>query len=115
MRRSSFNTSVVEVVRENQQLAFRPKDREERSVPVPDALLELLQARREIRPNDWLIFPAADGKVQGHFLRMLKDRAFAAGLNCGHCVNRKGQSCKDHPTCELWILHRFRKSFADCQ
>jgi integrase/recombinase XerD len=27
-------------------------------------------------------------------------------------LSRKGVSCKDHPVCEHWYLHRFRKTFA---
>jgi VIT family len=42
-------------------------------------------------------------------LRRLKERAFHAGLNCGHCRSRKGESCPDAACCENWILHRFRK------
>jgi site-specific recombinase XerD len=27
-------------------------------------------------------------------------------------MSRKNLSCKDHPVCEQWYLHRFRKTFA---
>jgi integrase/recombinase XerD len=27
-------------------------------------------------------------------------------------VNKKGLSCKKHPVCDNWELHKFRKSFA---
>jgi integrase/recombinase XerD len=52
------------------------------------------------------------GGVEGHFLHKLKRLTLRAGLNCGHCVNKKGLSCKKHPVCDNWELHKFRKSFA---
>jgi hypothetical protein len=57
-------------------------------VPIPDSLIELLKVRKEMNPGKWLIFPNSQGNPEGHFLRLLKLRAFAAGLNCGHCVSR---------------------------
>jgi integrase/recombinase XerD len=90
----------------------RTKDREERLVPMADDLVEMLRARRKRFPKDRLIFPNNKGGPQGHFLRMLKELALRAGLNCGACVSKQGQSCKDTACCERWILHRFRKTFA---
>jgi integrase len=102
-------------VLEKRQWNWTPKDKEERTVPIPDSLLELLRVRKAMHPDGWLIFPNTEGNPQGHFLRMLKDRALAAGLNCGHCtriLRGKNVSCKDHAVCGHWILHRFRKTFA---
>ena len=93
-------------------LGFTPKDFEERSVPLPDALVEALQARRRLNPDSRLIFTNKIGGVEGHFLHKLKRLALRAGLNCGHCKNKKGLSCKKHPVCDNWELHKFRKSFA---
>jgi integrase len=42
----------------------------------------------------------------------LKNLALRAGLNCGSCVNKVGQSCGEHPVCDRWELHKFRKTFA---
>ena len=84
-------------------------------MPIPDSLLELLKVRKAMHPVGWLIFPNTEGNPEGHFLRMLKERALAAGLNCGHCtgtLDGKAVSCKDAACCEHWILHRFRKTFA---
>jgi integrase len=103
------------LVRAKPDLGFMPKDREERSVPIPDKLIEVLRERRKLYPDARLIFPNAKGNPQGHLLRVLKDRALAAGLNCGHCtglIGKKTVSCRIHPVCRHWILHRFRKTFA---
>jgi integrase len=94
------------------QWGFKPKDSEERNIPLPDALIKALQARRRQHPGDDLIFPNGEGRPEGHFLRILKKAALRGGMNCGHCVNKAGQSCKDHPVCSKFELHKFRKTFA---
>lgn len=99
-------------VSEKLDLGFTPKDKEEGSIPIPDALVDLLKARRERYPNTRLIFPLPDGKPNGHMLRTLQRLAFRSGLNCGGCYNRAGQCCKDKAMCHHWGLHRFRKTFA---
>jgi integrase/recombinase XerD len=93
-------------------LGFTPKDFEERSVPLPDALVNALKERRRKNPDSRLIFTNKFGGVEGHFLHKLKRLTLCAGLNCGHCVNKKRLSCKKHPVCDNWELHKFRKSFA---
>jgi len=99
-------------VTEKLHRGFTPKDKEEGLIPIPGSLVALLQARRKRYPNSRLIFPTARGEEDRHFLRALKSLALRAGLNCGECSNKAGQSCAAHPVCERWILHRFRKSFA---
>jgi len=109
-----FKMKTITVL-EKRQWNWKPKDKEERTVPVPDALIELLKVRKSMHPDGWLIFPNTEGNPEGHFLKLLKKRALAAGLNCGHCtgtIRGKEVSCKDAPCCEHWILHRFRKTFA---
>ena len=109
-----FKAKTIDV-REKRQFNWEPKDKAERTVPVPDSLLELLSVRKSMHPGGWLIFPNRDGNPQGHFLRILKERALSAGLDCGHCtgtLDGKTVSCKDGACCEHWILHRFRKTFA---
>jgi len=109
-----FKLRTISVL-EKRQWNWKPKDKEGRTVPIPDSLVELLKVRKAMHPDGWLIFPNTEGNPQGHFLRMLKERALAAGLNCGHCTgtpNGKAVSCKDAPCCQHWILHRFRKTFA---
>jgi len=94
------------------RLQFTTKDHEEGLVPLPDFMVELLANRKKRYPTGRLIFPGTDGKPEGHFLRTLKKLALRGGLNCGHCTNKQGKSCADHPVCDFWILHRFRKAFA---
>jgi integrase/recombinase XerD len=109
-----FRNKTISVL-EKRQWDWEPKDKEERTVPIPDSLVELLTVRKEMHSDEWLIFPNTEGNPQGHFLRILKERALAAGLNCGHCTGRlngKAVSCKEYPVCEHWILHRIRKTFA---
>lgn len=90
---------------------WKPKDCEERSVPVPEWLINKL-TRLKSRSLNSLLFPNLLGRPEGHFLAKLKTLALRAGLNCGHCVNKRGQSCKDKPVCNRWSLHKFRRTFA---
>jgi integrase len=86
--------SKTYMVREHLELGFRPKDREEREVPLPDYLVASLQQRRPVYPNAKLIFPNKHGKPEGHFLRRLQNIVENARLT------------------GKWELHKFRKSFA---
>ncbi len=105
-----FQGKVVKV-RSKPEMGFRIKDKEERSVPVPDTLIDSLLKRKK-RSTSMLVFPGPNGKPNGHFLRVLQNLALRAGLNCGECVNKKGQSCTVKPICGEWGLHKFRKTFA---
>jgi len=107
-----FHRKKFHVREKRDQLAFTPKDHEERSIPIPDSLIDLLHARRKRLPSSRLIFPVSNGKLDYHFLRILQDLAFRAGLNCGECFNKKGQCCSNRAMCHHWGLHRFRKTFA---
>jgi integrase/recombinase XerD len=109
-RNVDFNGKVI-TVRSKPELGFRPKDKEERSVPVPDSLIALLERRKRASSSPFL-FPGKNGKPDGHFLRTLQSLAHRAGLNCGECVNKKKQSCLKHAICGGWGLHKFRKTFA---
>jgi integrase/recombinase XerD len=100
---------------------YEIKDHEERTIPIPPELVMILQERRKRYPGTRLIFPARKGGPEGHLLRRLKDLAFKAGLNCGHCVkhyrNKKTgtvttKRCDEHPICSTYKLHTFRKTFA---
>jgi len=94
-------------------MAWNPKDYEKRTVPLPSHVVKALQKRRKAHPGDFLVFPNKNtGRPEGHFLRMLQDLAFKAGLNCGHCESRNGKSCKTHAVCDRFGLHKFRKTFA---
>jgi len=93
------------------QWNWKPKDCEERYVPIPEWLIDTL---RELNVNSGssLVFPNQLDQPEGHFLAKLKTLALRAGLNCGHCTNKRGQSCKDKPVCRRWSLHKFRRTFA---
>jgi integrase/recombinase XerD len=93
------------------------KDFEERTVPLPDALIEMLQEHRKRHPTERLIFPGENGEPDHHLIRRLKCLAFKAGLNCGRCVSKnkkpgQEETCDRFPICKEWTLHRFRKTFA---
>jgi integrase/recombinase XerD len=105
-----FRGKVI-TVRSKPDLGFRPKDKEERSVPVPDSLIAALVARRAVSTSTYL-FPGPGGKPNGHFLRILKSLALRAKLNCGECVNKQRKSCAKAPVCSEWELHKFRRTFA---
>lgn len=69
---------------------FTPKDYEEREVPLPPQLAEVLRARPR---RSALVFPSASGGIEGHLLRRLKKAAARAGVA--------------HAT-----LHKFRHTYA---
>jgi integrase len=76
------------------ELGFRPKSYEERSVPVPMALIKALRERQRTSTSR-LVFPTQQqhptkpqctgDKPDNHMLEQCKEVAFLAGLNCGHC------------------------------
>jgi integrase len=85
------NSTVT--VRSKLQYNWEPKAQKGRTVPIPDVLLaELLEAKKSAAST--LIFPSANGKVEGHMLRRLKATAKRGGLN----------------PADAW-LHKFRSSF----
>jgi len=69
---------------------FSPKDYEEREIPLPPSLAEVLRARPR---RSRLVFPNAHGGVEGHLLRRLQRAAARAGI--------------EHAT-----LHKFRHTYA---
>jgi integrase len=117
------------------ELGFTPKSYEERSVPVPRALIAHLRERKKAS-SSLLVFPSLPhptkkeckgDRPENHMLEMCKEVAFRAGLNCGHCdgeytvyVMRKGVNhadkrsycCATSPRCADWYLHKFRHTFA---
>jgi len=98
-------------IRSHEKMGFRTKDRSSRTVPFTQELADALRERRA-HSKGLLVF-GKDSKPARHMIRILKKRALDAGLNCGMCVNSKGESCKDKPVCENWYIHRFRHTFAN--
>ena len=106
-------------------LGFLPKNYEERTVPIPAALTELLKAHRKRQGDgEVLVFPTSGrlkhqgrpgGQRDRHMLDRLKKLAMRAGLNCGKCEavrNRKKVTCAKHPVCKRFGLHLFRHTYA---
>ena len=62
-------TDRVFAVHSKPQLNFEPKDHEERAIPLPDPLIEALQARHQARNGNPLIFPTKKGKPDGTLLQ----------------------------------------------
>jgi integrase len=73
---------------------WKIKDKEDRFVPMPPALMAELQSRKNGAKAMDLVFPNSFGRPEGHFLRMLQDIAKRGGLEGN------------------WELHQFRKTFA---
>jgi integrase/recombinase XerD len=107
------------------QHGFDPKTYQERTVPIPPALVAKLQ-KHKLKQPDGTYFILATGTMLKRYgkpgggpdlqmLRKLKSIAYRAGLNCGQCrTTHKGRSycCADSATCTKWTLHRFRHTYA---
>lgn len=102
-------------VTEKKALGFKPKDKEEREIPVPTTLLEALKEYRRhqagANPHS-LVFPTSNGRPDKKFENKLKNIAYHAGLNCGQCTSRFKHQCSSGPHCGKWFLHKFRHTFA---
>jgi integrase len=109
-----FNRKCVRVTAKK-QLGFKPKDKEEREIPVPAALLDALREYKsrhtEFNRHD-LVFPTSEGKPDKKLENKLKRIACRAGLNCGRCESKFGNKCGEGPYCGKWFLHKFRHTFA---
>jgi len=109
-----FNRKCVRVTAKK-ELGFKPKDKEEREIPVPAALLEALReykARQKGLNRHDLVFPTSEGKPDKKLENKLKRIACRSGLNCGRCISKYGNKCGDGPYCGKWFLHKFRHTFA---
>lgn len=112
-------------VTQKRKLGFVPKDREERTVPIPDRLVEMLRKHRPTgSEGEDLVFPTsanqkyrgnAGGQRDRHMLDRLKKLARKAGLNCGRCEgtrSSKAVTCGTAPICKRFGLHKFRHTYA---
>src|ERR1700744_3443659 len=89
---------------------FKPKNYEERSVPVPATLIEQLRELKERSTavlSD-LVFPNTKGKPNSQHIPVIKVVADRAKLNCGQCVTKHGNRCDRGPYCQRLFLHKFR-------
>jgi integrase len=93
---------------------FRPKNWEERVVPLPSALIDQLRRLKETRnalPAQ-LVFPNKRGNPNSENDTIVKRVADRAKLNCGQCVTKHGNKCAQGPYCQHFFLHKFRHTFA---
>ena len=93
---------------------FRPKNWEERVVPLPSALIDQLRRLKETRnalPAQ-LVFPNKRGNPNSENDTIVKRVAERAKLNCGQCVTKHGNKCAEGPYCQHFFLHKFRHTFA---
>jgi integrase len=106
------NSSVR--VTEKPLWGFKPKNYEERTVPMPTSFVEqllLLRDGRNAKSAD-LIFPNSCGNPDSENDMIVKRVAYRAGLNCGQCITRFGNKCSDGPHCMHFLMHKFRHTFA---
>lgn len=93
---------------------FKPKNWEERSVPLPTTLigqLAALKERRNALPAQ-LVFPNSKGRPNTENDMIVKKVAERARLNCGQCITKHGNKCSEGPHCQHFFLHKFRHTFA---
>ncbi|XBH15305.1 site-specific integrase [Edaphobacter paludis] len=93
------------LVRSKPEWGFAIKDKEERSLPLPDGLAALLKGYK--KDGQLFVTGTKGNKPNTHLLRTLKRLVKAAGLNCGACG-----ACVERSECERWFLHKFRSSYA---
>jgi integrase/recombinase XerD len=93
---------------------FRPKNWEERVVPLPTPFIDQLLRVRSGRNAQLaqLVFPNKRGRPNRENDTIVKRVAYRAELNCGQCVTRHGNRCADGPFCHLFFQHKFRHTFA---
>lgn len=112
-------------VTEKTAIGFAPKNYQERTIPVPDELVAILEAhRKRQRAGEYLIFPTSHhntmqgrpgGQRDRHMLDTLKRLALRAGLNCGRCrstYHGEPATCAEAPICAKFGLHKFRHTYA---
>ncbi len=86
---------------------FKIKDKEERDIPMPGALITILMAWRKEHPEARWVVGTAKDQPNTKLLRSIKRLASRAGLNCGSC-----EGCLKVKECRRWTLHSFRRSYA---
>jgi integrase len=108
-----FRTQVFRVTRKP-LFGFKPKNKEEREVPVPSSLIrELKKYKAAKKPDvDSLVFPNESGRPDKRHEFKLKRIAFHAKMNCGRCISKHGNKCSEGPHCSKFFLHKFRHTFA---
>jgi integrase len=93
-------------IRFKPSLKWKPKDSEERLVPVPESLIVKLAAWREKNLATRFVFGTRNDNPDTKFLKALKSDWRKAGLNCGKC-----KGCIARGECGDAYLHKFRSSY----
>jgi integrase/recombinase XerD len=108
-----FRTHVVRVTGKP-LYGFKPKNKEEREVPVPASLIDALKKYKTSQKlnTDGLVFPNESGRPDKRHEFKIKRIAFRAKLNCRQCVSKHGNKCSEGPFCSNFFLHKFRHTFA---
>ena len=96
-------------VTSKKDLGFKPKDWEERTVPLVGDLVHELVGWRKQNPDTRLVFGTNTDSPNDKMLYALKRVARRAGLNCGQCESCLSSGKKE---CEGFFLHKFRASYA---
>jgi integrase len=94
-------------VKAKPEYEFTTKTWEERTITLPNDLVEKLKAWKEKRGKGPLVFPTSGNRANHKLLQSLKRIVKRAGLNCGNC-----STCKERQECERWYLHKFRATYA---
>ena len=76
-RGRTWTSRVAPSVKVKPALGFKPKDSEERTIPISDSLLASLKVWRAKNPTALLVFPSGGGRPNGHLLRDLKQVALS--------------------------------------
>ncbi|MGB8323247.1 MAG: tyrosine-type recombinase/integrase [Candidatus Acidiferrum sp.] len=107
-----FRTQVIRVTRKP-LYGFKPKNKEEREVPVPASLIGALKKYKGSKKlPEALVFPNESGRPDKRHEFKLKRIAFHAKMNCGQCISKHGNKCSEGPYCSNFFLHKFRHTFA---
>ena len=108
-----FRNGVVRVTAKP-RWKFRPKNYEERAVPLPTKLMEQLQKLKIERNASGaeLVFGNSKGNPNKLQIDIVKRVAERAKLNCGQCETEHGNKCSEGPFCMRFFLHKFRHTFA---
>ena len=104
-----FRNGVVRVTAKP-RWKFRPKNYEERAVPLPTKLVEQLQELKAERnaSGAQLVFGNSKGNPNSRHIDIVKRVAERAKLNCGQCETEHGNKCSEGPFCMRFFLHKFR-------
>ncbi|HEY1743729.1 MAG TPA: site-specific integrase [Granulicella sp.] len=95
-------------VRSKPKLGFKIKDKEQRDVAIPKALVKVITAWKRRKPDVRFVLGTENDMPNRRMLRSVKRLAKRAGMNCGRC-----DGClSKHQECREFTLHAFRRTYA---